>query len=316
MASRTIFFRYNADVRPVAWVHLAALLTLAPFALTQVASRTGQTPALWAFAVLWLVSLYARCRGPYSQHNHAHLAVFGSRGLNTVYDVVLTFVTGYPTALWELHHNIGHHRSFLEPETDVASTHDPKTGRTFSRVWYTIRGNATIHRDSLRIAKGEALRGRPRLLRKLWFELAVQALILGVLFAWKPMLTFSFVVVPNALAGALVWWESYVHHLGVPSTGIYDGSVTTTGERFNHVNFNIGHHTAHHEKPTLHWSLLPGRTDVIASKIPEVCWRGATPGPGGLALPADQPRDPRPVPSAASATASIDRTHPEGALSA
>ena len=73
-----------------------------------------------------------------------------------------------------------------------------------------------------------------------------------------------------------------MHHLGVPSTGIYDGSVTTTGGRFNHVNFNIGHHTAHHEKPTLHWSLLPGRTDIIASKIPEACWRGAKPGPGAL----------------------------------
>jgi len=101
----------------------------------------------------------------------------------------------------------------------------------------------------------------------------------------------------------------------VPSTGIYDGSVTTTGARFNHVNFNIGHHTAHHEKPTLHWSLLPGRTDVIASKIPEVCWRGASPGPGGLAG-AKEPAELRPLVSAATPTEVIRRTHPEGALSA
>ena len=75
-----------------------------------------------------------------------------------------------------------------------------------------------------------------------------------------------------------------MHHLGVPGTQVYDGSVTTTGRRFNRVNFNIGHHTAHHEKPTLHWSLLPGRTEVIAAKIPRACWR-ETPGPGALSPP-------------------------------
>jgi len=316
MAARTLFFRFNADVRPVAWVHLAALFSVSPLVLTQLAPRTGHTPAIWELAVIWLVSLYARCRGPYSQHNHAHLAVFGSRALNTAYDAVLTLITGYPTALWELHHNIGHHRNFLEPGTDVASIHDPKTGRAFSRVWYTLRGNATIHRDAFRIGRAEALRGRPKLLQKLRVELAVQAVVLGALLVWNPTLTVVFLVIPNVLAGALVWWESYVHHLGVPSTGIYDGSVTTTGQRFNHVNFNIGHHTAHHEKPTLHWSLLPGRTDVIASKIPEVCWRGASPGPGGLVAPVQEPRDAREVRPLASATEPIRRTHPEGALSA
>jgi fatty acid desaturase len=279
MAARALTFRYSTDVRPVAWVLFAASLSVSPFVLAHFHS-----PAAWELTAIWFVSLYARCRGPYSQHNHAHLPVFGARALNTAYDAVLTLITGYPTALWELHHNIGHHRNFLEPDTDVASIVDPKTGRPFSRLWYTIRGNFTIHRDSFRIAKAEGARGKPKLLQKLWFELGVQAIVLSALFVWDAELTVLFLVLPNILAAGLVWWESYVHHLGVPNTGIYDGSVTTTGKRFNHVNFNIGHHTAHHEKPTLHWSLLPGRTDVIAAKIPEACWRGESPGPGALVL--------------------------------
>src|ERR1039457_4414319 len=101
MAARTLFFRFNADVRPVAWVHLAALLSVSPLVLTQLAPPTGHTPAIWELAAMWLVSLYARWRGPYPQHNHAHLPVFGSRALNTAYDAVLTLITGYPTALWE-----------------------------------------------------------------------------------------------------------------------------------------------------------------------------------------------------------------------
>ena len=119
--------------------------------------------------------------------------------------------------------------------------------------------------------------------------------MLGALFFWNANLTVVFLVIPNILAGALVWWESYVHHHGVPGTHIFDGSVTTTGRGFNHRNFNIGHHTAHHEKPTLHWSLLPQRTEVIAEKIPEVCWRGEGPGPGGLIEPTQGASRPRPT---------------------
>jgi fatty acid desaturase len=286
MAARTRFFRFKSDVRPVAWVSLAALLSVSPFLLS-----LAHPPAIWELVGLWFASLYARCRGPYSQHNHAHLPVFGSKALNTAYDSVLTLITGYPTALWELHHNIGHHRNFLEPADDVASIVDPKTARPYSRLWYTIRGNLTIHRDSFVIARAEATRGRPKLLRKLWLELGVQAVVLSALFVWDFKLTVVFLVIPNLLAGALVWWESYVHHLGVPGSEIYDGSVTTVGKAFNHRNFNIGHHTAHHEKPTLHWSLLPARTAVIAAKVPAVCWRGESPGPGGLLV------SPAPVPS-------------------
>jgi fatty acid desaturase len=207
--------------------------------------------------------------------------VFRARALNIAYDAVLTLVTGYPTALWELHHNIGHHQSFLDPKSDVASVLDQKTGRPVSRLWYTIRGNWTILPDSLRIARRQAARGKTKLLDKLVRELVVQGLVLALLFVWNAKLALIFFVGPNLLAAALVWWESYVHHLGVPGTNVYDGSVTALEARFNRLNFNIGHHTAHHEKPTLHWSLLPGRTAHILPKIPAACVR-ETPGPGAL----------------------------------
>jgi len=65
----------------------------------------------------------------------------------------------------------------------------------------------------------------------------------------------------------------------VPSTNVYDASVSVLGSRFNALNFKIGHHTAHHEKPTLHWSLLPLRTRAIAARIPPACFREDE-GPG------------------------------------
>ena len=283
MAARTVFFRYSADVRPFTWVLAAATLSVSPLILVHFRALSA-----WELTGFWMLSLYCRCRGPYSQHNHGHLPVFGARPLNFFYDTVLTLITGYPTALWELQHNLGHHRTFLETDEDVAGIIDPKTQRPYSRLWYTIRGNCLIHRDAFRIGRVEAARGKPRLLRKLELELVVQAIVMTSLLAINWELTVVFLVIPNILAGALVWWESYVHHLGVPATHMYDGSVTTVGRAFNQRNFNIGHHTAHHEKPTLHWSLLPMRTEVIAAKVPEVCWRGESPGAGGLIATADE----------------------------
>jgi fatty acid desaturase len=260
---------YSADARPLSLVLLAACLSVSPFILGHFLEL-----AVWQVAGLWLVSQYVRTHCPYAQHNHAHLPIFGrARGPNFTYDAILALVTGYPTAFWELQHNIGHHRNYLEPKSDVASIVDPRTGRPMSRVWYAVRGNFALPFDCWRIARDEAAGGRPRLLRKLVLELGVHAALMVLLYLWNAKLALLFFTLPNLLAAYYVWWESYLHHLGVPGTQVYDGSVTTLGLRFNWMNFNIGHHTAHHEKPTLHWSLLPGRTAQIAERIPGVCLR-------------------------------------------
>lgn len=277
--------RYPSDLRPVTMVCLALALSLAPLILQQL----GHLPSLPALVALWLVSLYVRTAAPYAQHNHGHLPAFRSAALNGLFDTILTQVTGYPTALWELHHNRGHHRTYLDPYSDVAGVIDPRTGRLRSRLWYAVRGNLTIVGDSYRIAQAEAARGRPAMLRKLGRELLVQLVLTAALLWWSPVLTLAYFIVPNLMAGFMVWWESYVHHIGVPGQGRYDSSVTVTGWRFNFLNFNIGHHTAHHEKPTLHWSLLPARTAAIAAQIPPECVR-ETPGPGLLPVRVEVPR--------------------------
>src|ERR1700722_19801853 len=149
MAPSPGLLRYPSDLGPLMIVALSAFLSLSPFLLAPLALP------VWALVVLWFASLYARSHAPYAPHKLVHLAVFRARAPNVVYDAVLALVTGYPTALWELHHNIGHHQSFLDPKSDVASIVDPKTGRPVSRVWYMIRGNFTIAIDSLRIARRE-----------------------------------------------------------------------------------------------------------------------------------------------------------------
>jgi beta-carotene hydroxylase len=267
--------RFSADIRSVALVLSAAALSTSPFLLPAAHLHAPW----WGLVILWGASQYVRTFAPYAQHNHGHLPVFHSPLLNTIYDALLTQVTGYPSAFWELHHNRGHHAHYLRPERDPARITDLKTGRTMSRGWYALRGQVTVPFSSAQIAIEERRRGRPAMLRKLAFELGLQIAITAALFVWNPWLTLAFFVIPNMLAGFHVWWESYVHHLNVPSTNVYDASVSVLGSRFNALNFNIGHHTAHHEKPTLHWSLLPLRTRAIAARIPPACFREDE-GPG------------------------------------
>jgi beta-carotene hydroxylase len=257
--------RYRIDVWPVGIVLATTGLALAPFLWTM--------PRVLV-AAAWLAVVYLRTFCAFSQHNHAHLPVFHARALNRIYDAILTQNTGYPTALWELQHNRGHHRHYLTPGQDVAAVFYPGTRRVMPRWRYALRGNLTIHRDAVRIGLAERRAGRKSLLAKLAGEVIVQIAIVSALLAFRPGLAFAFFVAPNAFLSMMVWWESHGHHLEMPGTSVYDASVTVEDPAYNFVTFNIGHHAAHHRKPTLHWSLLPALTAKMRPLLDESSIRG------------------------------------------
>jgi fatty acid desaturase len=259
-------FKYSIDVWPVTIVLVTTATALLPFFVHL---------SLWVTCAIWAVVIYARTFVPFIQHNHAHLPVFRSKVLNGLFDVLLAQNTGYATALWELHHNRGHHRNFLDPKNDPAALTYPGSNVVMSRWMYALRGNVTIHRDSIRVGLAEGRAGRKTLLAKLTLELVVQTALTIVGLVYAPLLTLAFFVVPNAFSAFLVWWQSYPHHHELDTSSIYSASVTVEGHWHNLVTFNIGHHTAHHEKPTLHWSLLPKRTEAIRHLIHAACFRGA-----------------------------------------
>jgi fatty acid desaturase len=146
---------------------------------------------------------------------------------------------------------------------------------------YALRGNLLIHRDSIRIGRAEGRAGKRTLLPKLALESGLQVLITGLLLWWNWQVALAFVLVPNLLSAFLIWWQSYPHHKEMPCTGVYDGSMTVESAAYNRVTFNIGHHTAHHETPTLHWSLLPARTAQIRARIHPECFRDTHATVGG-----------------------------------
>jgi fatty acid desaturase len=122
--------------------------------------------------------------------------------------------------------------------------------------------------DSLRIARRTG-----RLQGRLWRQTALQLLSLALLVAVNPLMALTFFIVPNVILRWTVFYFSFAQHAEAPLEDVYSGSVTRFGWT-NAVFLNVGHHTAHHEKPTLHWSLLPERTARILDRIPASCLRG------------------------------------------
>lgn len=241
---------------------------------------------LLAFAVdhawLWLlvpVSFAARLPAPAHQHAQGHLEIFRHRIANAIYDVILSIGTGHTTAVWELQHSLGHHLDYLDARHDAAGAERfLRRGPTLvRRLVFMIAADVLTIPDGYRIAARYPAKRR-RLQRRLTIQLVIQLALYGAMLAIDPVVALAMFIIPNVILRWLVGWVAFAQHDGVPATGTYDGSVNQFGF-LSRLLLNVGHHTAHHEKPTLHWSLLPMRTAAIAERIPPALLLG-TPDAG------------------------------------
>ncbi|PKL75505.1 MAG: hypothetical protein CVV27_14995, partial [Candidatus Melainabacteria bacterium HGW-Melainabacteria-1] len=202
------------------------------------------------------------------QHNHVHYAIFNSRFLNTIFDLLLAISAGHICSEWTLHHNIGHHGNPINSLADTSSVRHPKTRKYMSKLEYIILGSLKIYPDCCRMAWRFYQQGKPRYLITLVYEsifwLAVHAYFLSV----NPSMALLFLVLANLINRALVWLGAYWQHLNVPAQNLYDSSNMYAGPIFNLISLNIGYHVAHHEQPTLHWSKLKARSQIILPNIP------------------------------------------------
>jgi fatty acid desaturase len=252
------------DAAPAAIVTGGVLLALVPFFV-------ALPPR--AVAGLLVASLAARLIAPVLQHYHAHRGLFRRPTLNALFDQVLMLAAGNTTAVWTLQHVLGHHQLHLDQRADVAGVKRFGEGGRWRRAVFTVLGDALSVSDSLRIARRQNARKRGRLTRWLVAQLTVQVLATVALLQADPVLALALFVAPNVLLRWFVFWASFSQHDGAPAHDLYSGSMNYFGWT-NAVFLNVGHHTAHHERPTLHWSLLPERTAQLLHRIPPACLSG------------------------------------------
>jgi fatty acid desaturase len=80
-------------------------------------------------------------------------------------------------------------------------------------------------------------------------------------------------VTPMLTSMLFTAWVTYDHHSGLHTENPYEGSINTLNKRFNVITGNLGFHTAHHLKQSVHWSKLPELHRQIAHKIPAHLFR-------------------------------------------
>jgi fatty acid desaturase len=255
-SSRGTLLRFKADRGRVAFV-------LAAFA-AHLALWVWAPPWLALSAVLPLVLLSVFV-APLN-HHHQHVNTFRAAWLNRIYELVLALQTGVAPYAWVLHHNLGHHRNYLNQrphaQADESAWTDAR-GAKMSRLQYTIdlllRHQSDIFQVGLR---------HPRILRHLlWMKLPLYAL-LGAALWWKPLATVLVFLLPAFLTLAHTIWATYEHHAGCDTSGHASASVNREHRLYNWLSGNLGLHTAHHLRPNVHWSLLPQIHAQIRHRIP------------------------------------------------
>jgi len=249
--------RYAADIRPVSMV-------LASFVL-HIGFYWFASPAIALIAMLPLVALSTMVAA--FNHHHQHVNAFRSPFLNRVYDLVLAVQTGVGPYTWVLHHNLGHHKNYLNqpPHAEPDESHwTRKDGSTMGRIEYTLHTFLHHQVDVYRVG-----RRHPDVFRRYLLMKIPCYAFLAIGFYLNPLNYLIVFFIPSILALMHTCWATYEHHAGVSSTEHVEASVNREHPLFNLVTCNLGLHTAHHMFPGRHWSELPRLHASIRDQIPE-----------------------------------------------
>lgn len=218
--------------------------------------------SLWAVAGIMATLLTFSAMPGSIAHNHHHVLTFTRPGLNRFYEILLFLETGVLPYAWTIHHNLGHHKDYLDQSRDPANWQLPD-GRVMSRVRYDVVGALRIYPEIFRIG-----RDYPELFRrfKLWSTVALAAL--GVFLALDPVKALLLFVAPMPIMYLGLMDNTYMQHSDLDTRSEFTASRNSTSRLYNLISWNLGYHTAHHMKPNVHWSRLPALYAELESQIP------------------------------------------------
>jgi fatty acid desaturase len=247
-------YRYREDVVPSLVVAAVFAIQLYTFFFVE---------SLWAVAGV-MASLLAFSAMPGSiSHNHHHVSTFTRPLLNRFYEVVLFLETGVPPYAWTLHHNLGHHKDYLDQEKDPANWRQPD-GSVMSRLRYDVVGALRIYPEIWRIG-----RAYPELFRRFKLWASISLVVLGAFVVLDPLKALVLFVVPMPLMYLGLLDNTYMQHSDLDTDSELTASRNTVSKLYNFISWNLGYHTAHHIKPHVHWSRLPAFYAEIEPFIPD-----------------------------------------------
>ncbi len=245
--------RYRADRAAVALVLAVFSLQLGLFFFSH-----GLATWLGMLALLPIqVSCGAIC------HNHHHVNVFQKRPLNRLFECILYLQTGTSPLSWTLHHNIGHHKLYLDPQKDPSPWQQPD-GSLMPRWRYVLVNTLMIYPEVHRIGQQH-----PQLYRRFLKMFVIANIPLVLAFIHDPRNAMIIFLLPMLTMLFLLLDNTYGQHAGTGFEDHFHASRNVELKRYNLPSWNLGYHTAHHMLPGIHWSELPSLHARIRHRIPD-----------------------------------------------
>lgn len=240
-------------------------------ALTFLALQTALMAGLWTgrcrhwliwYAVAWLAVSAANVK-----HNHMHRRTFRANWANLLLDHWLGWLTGTTSTSIITEHNLRHHAHSNTADDFVRAS---LVG--FRSQWLNVLCFFPLAWWELYLRKPLDFPLWWRTNRTLfWRGIAEQVTLWGMFAAllvadWQA--TVLYIALPW-LHGQ--WWLitfNLLQHQELAQDDPWQNSRNLVDPLTNFLFFNVGFHTAHHLRPTLHWSELPRfHTEQIVPRI-------------------------------------------------
>jgi fatty acid desaturase len=227
--------------------------------------------------VTWVLplSLYTGFSAGVLAHYQNHCPVFRGRGANAVYAVWLSIFYGYPIFAWVPTHNANHHR-FVNGSGDATITwrYTKQDTLPAALVYFFVSAYWQSGLIKAFVARARASNRRQYRAIVAQYVCVVAAhagmLALAIGLRGPALGTLTYACSFGATAAMGLWsmmFINYIQHIHCDPSSRYDHSRNFVGPVANWLVFNSGYHTAHHEQPGAHWSVLPRIHASIAPHI-------------------------------------------------
>ncbi|MEM7251576.1 MAG: fatty acid desaturase [Pseudomonadota bacterium] len=226
--------------------------------------------------ILYGLTLFFSFSVSIMHHNHCHRALWQSKWANNLTDYWYTMFQGQPGFVFKIFHNQNHHQhcNGLADHTRTYRYRDDNSLIGFIR--HPFECVATL--APLGIAHLRQLRQRNR---AEWNRIMRQYVALSgwniSFLIWDWERAFVYVIAPQLFALFWLLAANYLQHAHTDDRDFFRSSRNFTG-LVNPLCFNIGYHTAHHLRGSLHWSRLRDVHRSIAARIdpafiePSLAW--------------------------------------------
>ena len=236
--------RYWADKRSVAFLLLLCGLFFVQW--------TGVLHH-WLLLALTCVLAFVAC---IAKHNHIHCPTFTRRRWNRAWEYLLGFCTGQSTAAIIPVHNERHHAQSQTEADFVRSSLVDFRQNWLNLAVFPLVVVRLVHRNK----SSDISRWRKEkrdLYSRVQRERAAVLIFVAVLLLLNWRATLIYFGIPWLFGQWAIVAINLVQHQDCDHASVYDHSRNITGRFINWLFLNNGFHTAHHLKPSLHWSRLP-----------------------------------------------------------